>query len=297
MKRRDVLKAGVALGALVNMPIARAKSLNFNFGVQLSTLTPQLMGDFEGTLAKVAEIGYRQVEFSALGLLGRPAEYVAELLDKNGLTAPVGRAAPAFPENFAELSREEVMKFFRTRGHPDHLLENLKQGIRDAEVLGQKFINLPALMPDRFQTMDQVKANIDLINQAGDLCAESGIQFGYHNHDWELKPIGDEIPYVRMLEETDPEKVGFQLDTYWIVKGGGDLLHYLSNYPGRFTTCHLKDIDDEGVFADVGSGNIDFPAFIQQALASGTQYFFVERDGPPNPVQSVTNSYRYLSGL
>lgn len=297
MRRRSVLKAGIGTALMMNIPLARSKGLDFEYGVQLSTLTPLLLADFEGTLAKVAEIGYRQVEFSALGMLGRPAAYVAKLLEQNGLTAPVGRVSPVLPADFAEMSREDAMKFFRSRGGPDHLLENLKQGIQDAQVLGQQYINLPALMRDRFQTMDQVKANIELINQAGDLCADAGIQFGYHNHDWELQPIGDEIPYVRMLEETDPQKVGFQLDTYWIVKGGGDLAHYLSTYPGRFATCHLKDIDDAGDFADVGAGNIDFPKFIQQAVETGTKYFFVERDGPPNPIESVTNSHVYLSGL
>ena len=295
MNRRVVLRVGGMMAMAPVLSVGAAE--RFTFGVQLSTLTPLMLADFEGTLAKVAEVGYRQVEFSAMGFLGRPVEKIASLLKKYHLTAPVGRVAPQLPANFASLSREEVMQVFRSRAGVEYFLDNVKRCIEEATALGQRHLNLPGWMADRYQTLRLVEENIDLLNQAGDLCAKAGIQFGYHNHSWELQPIDGVIPYDLMLARTDPVKVGFQLDTYWIVKGGGDLTRYITEHPGRIATCHLKDIDDTGQFADVGAGEIDFADFINRARRNGTRYFFVERDGPPKPLLSVRSSYAYLRGL
>jgi sugar phosphate isomerase/epimerase len=149
-------------------------------------------------------------------------------------------------------------------------------------------------MSEQFQTLDQVKRNIELMNQAGELCGEQGVMFGYHNHNWEFVPLEGVVPYDIMLQQTDSDKVTFQMDAYWVTKGGGDLFAYLSRFPGRFSTCHMKDIDDQGDFADVGDGLIDFPRFTREAIAHGAKYFFVERDNPPNPEQSIQRSYTYL---
>ncbi|MBT7877713.1 MAG: sugar phosphate isomerase/epimerase [Gammaproteobacteria bacterium] len=268
-----------------------------NIDLQLSTVTSMMIKDFEGTLARVAEIGYDQVEFSAMGFLGREAGYVQQLLAKNNLGAPVGRITPVLPEGFLQLPRDEAYQLFRERSKPEFLLENVNNSIGDAEHLGQKYLNLPAMMAEHFATMDQVKRNIELLNQAGDLCAEHGILFGYHNHNWELAPIDGVVPYDLMLEQTDPGKVGFQMDAYWIVKGGGNLDDYLTRFPGRFPSCHMKDIDTKGDFADVGDGEIDFPAFTRKAIAQGTKHFFVERDNPPEPEQSIERSYAYLNQM
>ena len=274
-----------------------AKARLENIGLQLSTVTSLMLNDFEGTLARAAEIGYSQVEFSAMGFLGRPANYVQQLLTENNLSAPVGRISPVLPEGTMQLSRDEIFKVFRERGKPEFLLENVRNAIEDAEHLNQKYLNLPGMMAEHFSTLDQVKRNIELLNQAGDLCSEHGILFGYHNHNWELAPIDGVVPYDLMLEQTDPEKVGFQLDSYWIVKGGGSFDDYLTRFAGRFPSCHLKDIDNNGDFADVGDGEIDFPAFTRKAIAQGTKHFFVERDNPPTPEQSIERSYAYLNQM
>lgn len=264
------------------------------FGVQLSTLTNLMLADFAGTLEFVSQIGYRQVEFSAMGFLGRSATQVQQLLDANDLKAPVGRMTPLLPENFFSLPRADAMKVYADRSQPKHFVDNVKHSLESADALGQKYLILPALMPDNFKTLDQVKRNIDLLNRAGEICAGQGVVFGYHNHSWELTPIDGEVPYDLMLQLTDAKQVTFQLDAYWIRKGGGDLSDYLSRYAGRFSTCHLKDIDDAGDFADVGDGLIDFPRFVREAKSQGAKYFFVERDNPPEPKMSVQRSFNYL---
>ena len=267
------------------------------FGLQLSTLNALMLKDFEGTLARVAEVGYRQVEFSAMGFLGRPVEHVESQLAANGLSAPVGRVTPALPEGFLELPREEAMKIYRARGGIEHLAENVRYSLEGALALGQKYLNLPGLGPDNFQTLDQVKANIEKLVEAGEICAREGVLFGYHNHSWELMPVEGVIPYDLMLSETDSDILGFQMDSYWIVKGGGGLRDYLSRHPGRFHSCHLKDIDAAGDFEDVGHGEIDFPDFVRFALEQGAKHFFVERDNPPEPERSIQRSFAYLKTM
>ncbi len=267
------------------------------FGLQLSTITPLLMADFEGALQQVAAIGYRQVEFSALGFLGRPVSLVAELLEANGLQAPVGRVSPRLPDGFAALTGGEQRAAFLTHSGPEYLLDNVRWGLEGTAALDQKHLVLPALMPDNFATLERVEASIDLLRQAGEICAEAGVQFGYHNHDWEFKAVDGVVPYDLMLETIEPELMAYQMDVYWVVKGGRDPLEYLSSYPGRFPSSHLKDIDDDGDFADVGDGNIDFPAFVGAAMEAGCEYYFVERDGPPEPMRTANRAYAYLEQM
>ena len=268
-----------------------------NIGLQLSTVTPLLFADFEGTLARVAEVGYTKVEFSAVGAFGRPLSHVRQQLEDHGLEAPVGRVGPRLSKDAFELPANEFIKTLIEKSRNEYFIENVKYSIEDAEAMGQKHVVLPVFLPDNFKSLDKVKESIELLNRAGELCAERGILFGYHNHDWELKPMEGVIPYDLMLDELDPEQVSFQLDSYWIVKGGGDLADYLARYAGRFPSCHLKDIDAKGDFADVGHGEIDFPAFVGAAIAQGTKHFFVERDRPPDPLTSMQRSFDYLSQM
>ncbi|MEM7218699.1 MAG: sugar phosphate isomerase/epimerase [Pseudomonadota bacterium] len=302
MRRRELLTsiATLPLGGLagcagpsVTPPRERLET----FGLQLSTLTPLMFVDFDGTLARVAEIGYRQVEFSALGFLGRPVERIQQLLAENGLSAPVGRISPVLPADFASLSRAAQRAEFRRRAGPRYLLDNVRGALDACEALGQADLVLPALMPDNFATLAKLDASIEILQRAGELCAARGIRFGYHNHDWELSPVDGVVPYERMLARIAPELMAMQIDVYWITKGGREPLEFLRAHPGRFSTMHLKDIDATGDFADVGDGMIDFPTVTRAALTAGTRYFFVERDNPPAPMQTAQRAYDYLTRM
>ena len=302
MHRRHFVKYG-ALG-LVSLASARSWAAAMpageklrNFGLQLSTVTPLMQKDFEGTLARVAEIGYRQVEFSAMGLLGRPANYVQSLLLQNQLAAPVGRITPRLPDDFFTLPLKQAMAVYRQQGALEFFLDNVKYSLDVALSMEQKFLNLPAFMPDHFATLNGVKRVVELLNEAGELCAKEGVLFGYHNHDWEFAEVDGVNPFEYMLENTQAGKVGYQLDVYWVAKAGGNALDVMARHAGRFPSLHLKDIDASGDFTDVGYGEIDFPSVVRDALAQGTQHFFVERDNPPDPESSITRSYGYLDKM
>lgn len=302
IKRRKILQMlgyGASATALPSASLlAQANpSAGFKFGVQLSTITSLMMRDFEGSLAKAAEIGYDQVEFSARGFLGRPPEEVKALLEKYQLDAPVARVTPNYPANYFTLPASERIAAGRPFSGIENLLKNVEYALSVAKYMGQEYLNLPIAPREEFASRRQVENLIRLFNEAGAMCKEQGVLFGYHNHNFEFVEVDGIHPYDLMLAETDPELVSFQFDTYWVRRGGGDLIDYMQKYPGRFPSVHLKDINNEGGFEDVGYGTINFPEFIAAALENGSKYFFVERDGPPEPVQAIQRSYDYLSRL
>jgi sugar phosphate isomerase/epimerase len=268
-----------------------------NFGLQLSTITPLMAKDFAGTLQLVSNLGYRMVEFSALGFLGREPSEVKDLLRKHRLKAPVGRVAFDAPSDFMSLPRDQQMKIFGAQGTLESLQKRITNSIAECQIMGQKYLNIPAILPHNFSDMEQVKNLIKVLDTCGRQCRDEGIMLGYHNHDWEFNELDGVIPFELMLNELHKDYFTFQLDTYWICKAGRNLTEMLDTYPGRFSTCHLKDIDANGDFADVGHGEINFSVFTRQALKYGIKYFFVERDAPPEPLQSITRSGAFLKKM
>ncbi len=300
MNRREWLQQSTCYGFLLpfhSWYVGTSGAKLQKIGLQLSTITPVLSTDFDGTIKQVAAIGYNQVEFSALGLLGRDPLEVKDLLQSNNLEAPVGRVSFAAPPDFMSLSREQQMKIFGSQGSLDSLKSRIQNALKECEVLNQKWLIIPAIMPHAFSDLDQVKRTITFLQEMGKYCRDHGVILGYHNHHWEFNEVGGIIPYHLMLEQIDPEYFTFQLDTYWVRKAGQSLGDLLSGHTGRFTTCHLKDIDGEGGFEDVGHGEIDFSTFLDTAIKQGSKYFFVERDTSPDPMQSIERSYKYLRAL
>ena len=98
-------------------------------------------------------------------------------------------------------------------------------------------------------------------------------------------------------DETDPDLVEFELDLYWITKGGADPFAYFERYPGRFTLCHVKDMAADGEMVDVGAGQMDFASIFARADQAGLKHYFVEHDSPADPIASITASHAYLSAL
>lgn len=300
MNRRIMLRqlSLVALGSMTVPAYARSDFRKLKrFGLQLSTITPMMAADFAGTLAEVASIGYKQVEFSALGFLGREASEVKDLLDKNELKAPVGRVSFDVPPDFMTMPRDQQMKVFGNQASMESLINRIDTSVQECKLLGQKYLIIPAIMSHVFSDMRQIRNMLKTLKESAKKCMDQGVMLGYHNHNWEFDALDGKIPYMMMLEELDSDLFTFQLDTYWVKKAGHDLADLLEKHSGRFITCHLKDIDSEGDFEDVGHGEIDFPAFIKKATSQGAKYFFVERDTSDDPMESIRRSYISLKKM
>ena len=240
-------------------------------GVQLYTVRNLMRESVERTLEQVAKIGYKEVEFA--GYFGRSPKDIRAVLDANGLTAPSAHSAD--------------MNSVRTR---------FAQVLEEANIVGHKYV-LCASLPRMERTADGFKALAAEFNKAGETAAKSGVKFGFHNHDEVFGPLGDTTAYDILLSETDPKLITFQMDLFWLVKGGKDPLAYFAKYPGRFSSFHVKDMAPGGAMVDVGAGQMPFAKYFAQSKQAGIQHYFVEHDEPADPMASIAASYKYLSTL
>lgn len=238
-------------------------------GVQLYTLRSLLAESVADALDVVAGIGYGEVELAGLHGLA-PADF-RSLLDARGLAAPsthVGLDALA----------------------PDRLTRTLDT----AEILGHRWVIVPSLTREQLAP-EGLGGVIETLERAGTEAGRRGIGVGFHNHAAEFTPGPDgRRPLHRMIAETDPALVSFQLDVYWAVEAGHDPLALLRAHPGRFISLHLKDRTPAGEMVAVGDGAIDFAALLVEAGRQGVRHAFVEHDRPDDPARSVARSYRHL---
>jgi sugar phosphate isomerase/epimerase len=242
-------------------------------GIQLYTLRSLLERDFDGTLASVAGIGYREVEFA--GYYNRTPAQVREVLRRTGLSAPsVHVPLPATDEVWM-------------------------RALDDARTIGHEWAVIPWLDPSLRRTPDDWSRLADRLNHLAPLAKNAGLRFGYHNHDFELASNGNGTFLDLLIARTDPQLVSFEMDVYWVTKAGGDPLALMAKYPGRFPLLHLKDASapPERRIVDVGSGTIDWRAVLRTARSQGLQHAFVEHDQPTDPLASARASFTYLSTL
>ena len=240
-------------------------------GLQLYTVRDLMKSDFEGTIAQVAKVGYKEVEFA--GYFGRTAAQVRKTLDANGLVAPSSHVA------IEDLEKDPnaVFDYARTVGH--------------------EWVLVAWLDEDRRNTVAALQQVADEFNTIGEKAKAAGLRFAYHNHNPEFTPIEGQLPYDIFLSRTDPTLVQFEMDLYWIVNGGGDPLKYFAKYPGRFPMVHVKDMTKDRKMVDVGQGSIDWKGIFAHAKQAGIEHYFVEHDDPPTPLADIKVSYKYLRGL
>jgi len=275
--RRTFLRTAVygTLGAVCWQgfeQLAAARKLS-KIGLQLYTVRNEMAKDFEGTLAKVAALGYNQVEFA--GYFNHTPQQVKEVLAKNKLEAP---------------SAHVPIKDLR---------ENLGQAVETAKAVGHKLVICPYLDPRERQKLDDYKGHVVTLNKAAEAFNKAGIEFGYHNHDFEFTEMEGKLPMDLLLAETNPKLVKIELDLYWITKAKQDPFAFFDKHPGRIVAFHVKDMDKEKeVFTEVGRGRIDFKKLFAQSKKAGVKYYFVEQDQTPgSPFDSIKVSVDYLKQL
>ena len=234
MHRRDLLKtvACSALPYVAHLPLSRPLT---RVGVQLYTLRELMQRDAQRTLEQVAALGCKEVEFA--GYFNHPPRLLRRWLDDAGLTSPSAH----LPLDDPQL--------------------NLGATLDTSAILGHSYVVLASL-PLQERSIDDFKRVAGRLNQIGSLAKARGLLAAYHNHDFEFQPGSERLPYIVLLEETDPSLVAMEMDIYWLTKAGGNPLAYFQKYPGRFHLCHLKDMDRKRRITDVGSGLIDFPGIL-----------------------------------
>jgi sugar phosphate isomerase/epimerase len=248
-------------------------------GLELYTVRGALNQDFPGTIARVAKVGYKEVElaqfFANLAELNPSAKRAREVLDANGLVAPSTHVP------YSALSPE-----------------NLPRVIEASSVLGHAYIVNPSIDRSVLKQPDGWKRAAETFNRAGEATKKAGIQMAYHNHVEEFKPLADgKLPYDVLIEETDPKLVAMEMDLGWAHEAGADPLAYFAKYPGRFHLVHVKDFTHDRTMTDVGRGEIDWKAIFAKADVGGIEHYFVEFDDPRDPFATIAASYAYLDKL
>ena len=235
-------------------------------GLALYTVRDAMGEDPKETLKAVADAGYKNIEAASYAdgkfYNMSPADFKA-FLDEVGLT-PVSTHQGSVT------------------------LDNADQMMADVKAAGFEYFVIPVPPMGLFKFDQATKtmnmtggaANLaEIVNTLGKKADAAGLKLLYHNHDFEFKK--DEkgiVPIDYLLENSDPKYVNFQMDLYWVTKAGADPVAYFEKYPGRFKIWHVKDMDDQGRFAPVGKGKIDFKRILEQKELSGMQYYMVEQD-------------------
>lgn len=300
MDRRQFL---AMVPATLAMPwnASSATTRPMKWGVQLFTVLEPLEKDFEGTLQAIAAMGYREVE--TIGSFGRDPAYVRGVLDRCGLVSPSQHIAPsAVYERFAawtrrELTLQQITDAYVAAFQVDKAMDLVVGAIKQAKVLGQRFIVWPILFEAQLADRAILRRYTDLFNKAGQMCEAEGLRFAFHNHNREFARLGPDVIYDIILADTDPKLVAMEMDFYWISKAGADPFHYLAHYPNRFRAVHVKDMSTTGDFAMVGSGTLPIARMIAAARTVGVTHYFVEYDRSDDPMGDILGSIKFLERL
>lgn len=278
MKKGSFLLMAVLLSGLFILPACTQKKEIY---LQLYSIRDDIKADYKGTVAKVAEMGYTGVEAAGYGdgqFYGlSPADF-KKSIEEVGMEVLSSHTARPLADSVAATNWDEVWAWWDT-------------AIQAHKEAGMKYIVTP-WMPTP-ATLADLQAYCDYYNQVGEKCNAAGLRFGYHNHDFEFKEIEGQLMYDYMLNNTDPSKVFFQMDVYWVVKGGKDPVDYFNNYPGRFELLHIKDELELG-----RSGEVDFESIYNNAETAGAKYMIVEVERYTEgltPFESVKESYDFLN--
>ncbi|MDD4143465.1 MAG: sugar phosphate isomerase/epimerase [Prolixibacteraceae bacterium] len=277
--RRKFLKttAAFAAGSLMIPQLSCSSSKEKIIGLQLYTVRDKINQDLENTLVRLAEIGYNSMEAA-------------------GYNFSDGTFYGMAPKHFANRLNELGMPL-----HSSHSVvepADAEKIFTDAAEAGCKYVIYPYLPEEFRKNIDGYKSTAEKFNKIGEIAKKFDIRFGYHNHAFEFENMGGQMGMDVLIAETDPKLVTFEIDLYWVTRGGYDPVDYIKKFPGRFEIYHLKDMvkTEDMFFAPVGSGRIDFESIFAVKETAGMKMFFVEQDRfrDLDPLESVELSFNYL---
>jgi len=299
-KRREFLKlgsgllGGLAIGAMACNNSTDSKTATTDstgaggtaagaaltaFGLQLYTLRDDFPKDPKGILKQVAEMGYTQVE---------------------GYEGPQGLFWGMSNTEFKKYTDDLGIRMVASHCNID---KDFEKKAAEAAAIGMQYLMCPWKGPQK--SIDDFKRFATEFNQKGEICKKAGLRFAYHNHDYSFKTLDGQIPQEVMMQNTDPSLVDFEMDIYWVVAAGADPEAWLTKYPNRFRSCHIKDrsktpVEDNGKNScNLGTGTIDFPKILKTAKQNGMQYYIVEQEAYPTgtPLEAVKADAAYMKTL
>jgi sugar phosphate isomerase/epimerase len=282
------LGAGAAMAAAGSPRLLGQQSRIERLGMQLYTVRDAMAKDFDGTLAKVASLGYKEVEFA--GYFNKSPQEVKAALAKSGLTSP------------------------STHIGYDLLTDKFPKVIEDSLAIGHFFVVNPWIDDTIRNQPGAWQRAAETFNRAGEMAKKAGLQFAYHNHHFEFVPVDGKAPLDLILETCDSALVKIELDLCWAAAAGQDPVAWFQKHPGRFPMVHVKGLKrilpDAAKWttappikellpdvSDVGPGPIDWARIFAHAKQAGIQHYFVEHDQPQSPFDSLAASASYLEGL
>jgi sugar phosphate isomerase/epimerase len=284
--RRTFLEKGAALSSAVFLLRGLQAQPRYKMGLQLFTVRQPLAADLPGTLKRIADLGYQEVETygfapAAGAYYNLPAlEFAARLRDL-GLSSPSGHYDL---NRFAAASTDDFNRY-------------VDSCIAGAKVLGQSYITWPFLDPPS-RPLEAFKAVVGRLNAVGERISRAGLQFAYHNHGYEFVEQDGQIPYDILLANTDPALVKLQVDLYWLAHDSKQPPSYwFAKAPGRYVMWHVKDMHKVSRdYTELGNGTIDYTKIWPEAERSGMRHFFVEQGGnfARDPMQSIADGAAYV---
>jgi sugar phosphate isomerase/epimerase len=313
-RRKFLLQSGtLAIGSLAFPRLAGAGMFSDSkklrpVGLQLYTLGDLMIKDPQGTLKKLAEIGYREVESAGSqkgNFYGFTPKELSRMIKDAGMhwrSAHVG-GAPFSVEQIMKMAKNaedsaritKMMERFKNMPKSLNLKDNYKELADNAAEGGLSYLVCSSIPVN---TLDEIKTAVEVFSKSGEACKKVGVQFAYHNHTTEFDTVEGHRPFDYILSNTDKELVKMELDLAWATKANQDPVQLFKMHPGRFPLWHVKDLDREKKNpTEVGSGYIDFKRIFDNAGESGMKYFFVEQDGAPHPLENVTASFNYLKKM
>jgi sugar phosphate isomerase/epimerase len=235
-------------------------------GMTLYTVRNEMGKDAKATLKAVADLGYKYIE-------------AVDYKD--------GKFYGMTPEEFKSYAKSLGLKPISI--HMGAMTtSNADKLIADVKAAGFKYFIAPVPPMGMFKfdpktrslsMTDDVEYLTSVLDTISRKAHAAGLKFLYHNHAFEFEKNSKGIvPMEYMLDHLDAKYVNFQMDLYWVTKAGVDPVELFKKYPKRFKIWHVKDMDDQGRFAPVGKGKIDFARILKNAKLSGMKYYIVEQD-------------------
>ena len=278
--RRSFLKASLAAAAAGSL-LGRNRSAfadipGITFGVQLYMLRRQAMTDLAGVFRAIHDANFAQVELYPIAY-DHPAPELRRMVEDAGLGA--------------------------VAGHFDY--PGLEGKLDYAQQLGLKYLVCPMIPRDQWTSLAGFGQAADLFNRVGKQLQARGMEFVFHNHDYEFRPLEGSTGFNYLMQHTDPALVKLEFDLYWLTQAGQDPLAMMKTHADRLRLIHLKDRlagavtsytpDAPQYFTELGQGTIPWRSLLLQAHAQGIKYAFVDQDETKLPLpESLKINRAYL---